>query len=108
MTSLLDLLVKEKRIIDEIDKLEQFISISYDQLDRIKKFQSECTAAYDDMRHMKSKIQDLENDQKELKVKLKLCQNEIHDYFMDLFNEAPRKQQKKRRSLKDLLFNNYE
>ena len=107
MTSLLDLLVKEKTIIDDIDKLDQFISISYDQLDRIKSYQSSYSSAYDDMQYMKSKIQGLKEDQKELKAKLKLCQNEIRDYFTDLFDEIPAKQIK-RRSFKDFLIHKHD
>ena len=87
MVSTLDILKKEKELVDEINRWDRYIEIVRSQLEDTKKYTLDCEVRAHDMGIMESTIKEYQLKKGELLDELAKAQIELQDhlsYILDL------------------------
>ena len=81
MVSTLDIVKKEKELVDEINRWDRYIEIVRSQLEDTKKYTLDCEVRARDMSAMESMIKEYQEDKSELIKKLVEVRIELKNYL---------------------------
>ena len=84
MVSTLDILKKEKELVDEINRWDRYIEIVRSQLEDTKKYTLDCEVRAHDMGVMESTIKDYQENKSELLKKLDEVQIELREHLKQM------------------------
>ena len=84
MKSLLDILTKEKELVDEYNRYEDAIHVFKEQLERIRAIDVDCKIKEDDINRYETLIENYEYDIREINRELNEVRLEIGKYFKEL------------------------
>lgn len=84
MVSTLDILKKEKELVDEINRWDRYIEIVRSQLEDTKKYTLDCEVRAHDMGVMESTIKDYQENKSELLKKLDEVQFELREHLKQM------------------------
>lgn len=84
MVSTLDILKKEKELVDEINRWDRYIEIVRSQLEDTKKYTLDCEVRARDMGVMESTIKDYQENKSELLKKLDEVQIELREHLKQM------------------------
>lgn len=84
MVSTLDILKKEKELVDEINRWDRYIEIVRSQLEDTKKYTLDCEVRARDMGIMESTIKDYQENKSELLKKLDEVQIELREHLKQM------------------------
>ena len=86
MVSTLDILKKEKELVDEINRWDRYIEIIRSQLEDTKKYTLDCEVRARDMGVMESMIKEYQEDKSELLKKLDEVQIELREHLKQMLS----------------------
>ena len=81
MVSTLDILKKEKDLVDEINRVDRYIKIVESQLEDTKKYKIDCETRTHDLIVLEDMIKDYQEDKSELIKKLVEVRIELKNYL---------------------------
>lgn len=81
MVSTLDILKKEKKLVDEINRVDRYIEIAESQLEDTKKYKIDCETRTRDIGVLESRIKEYQEDKSELIKKLAEVRIELKNYL---------------------------
>ena len=84
MVSTLDILKKEKELVDEINRWDRYIEIVRSQLEDTKKYTLDCEVRARDMGVMESMIKEYQENKSELLKKLDEVQIELREHLKQM------------------------
>ena len=84
MKSLLDILTKEKELVERLNRQNEAIRIFEEQLERIRNIDVDCKLKEDDINHYEILIENHEYDIREINRELNEVRLEIGKYFKEL------------------------
>ena len=84
MVSTLDILKKEKELVDEINRWDRYIEIIRSQLEDTKKYTLDCEVRARDMGVMESMIKEYQENKSELLKKLDEVQIELREHLKQM------------------------
>ena len=84
MVSTLDILKKEKELVDEINRWDRYIEIIRSQLEDTKKYTLDCEVRARDMGVMESMIKEYQENKFELLKKLAEVQIELREHLKQM------------------------
>lgn len=86
MVSTLDILKKEKELVDEINRWDRYIEIIRSQLEDTKKYTLDCEVRARDMGVMESMIKEYQENKSELLKKLDEVQIELREHLKQMLS----------------------
>ena len=84
MVSTLDILKKEKELVDEINRVDRYIEIVESQLEDTKKYKIDCEARTHDLIVLEDMIKDYQENRSELLKKLDEVQIELREHLKQM------------------------
>ena len=84
MVSTLDILKKEKDLVDEINRVDRYIEIVESQLEDTKKYKIDCETRTHDLIVLENMIKDYQEDKSELLKKLDEVQIELREHLKQM------------------------
>lgn len=84
MKSFLDMLTKEKSLVDEYELYDRYLAIAQNQLDSIKRYGIDCEPYQHDVKTYNSMIDDYHAAQANILGQLKSCREEMREYLHEL------------------------
>ena len=81
MVSTLDILKKEKDLVDEINRVDRYIEIVRSQLEDTKKYKIDCETRTHDLIVLEDMIKDYQENRSELLKKLDEVQIELREHL---------------------------
>lgn len=84
MVSTLDILKKEKDLVDEINRVDRYIEIVESQLEDTKKYKIDCETRTHDLIVLEDMIKDYQENRSELLKKLDEVQIELREYLKQM------------------------
>ena len=81
MVSTLDILKKEKELVDEINRVDRYIEIVESQLEDTKKYKIDCETRTHDLIVLEDMIKDYQENRSELLKKLDEVQIELREHL---------------------------
>ena len=84
MVSTLDILKKEKDLVDEINRVDRYIEIVESQLEDTKKYKIDCDTRTHDLIVLKDMIKDYQENRSELLKKLDEVQIELREHLKQM------------------------
>ena len=84
MISILDILKKEKDLVDEINRVDRYIEIVESQLEDTKKYKIDCETRTHDLIVLKDMIKDYQENRSELLKKLDEVQIELREHLKQM------------------------
>ena len=86
MVSTLDILKKEKDLVDEINRVDRYIEIVESQLEDTKKYKIDCETRTRDIGVLESMIKEYQEDKSELLKKLDEVQIELREHLKQMLS----------------------
>ena len=86
MVSTLDILKKEKELVDEINRVDRYIEIVESQLEDTKKYKIDCETRIRDIGVLESMIKEYQEDKSELLKKLDEVQIELREHLKQMLS----------------------
>lgn len=83
MKSFLDLLKREKSLVDEFEMYERYLNIVQNQLDSIEICKIDCESYRRDVRMYHSMINEYSATQANILDKIKSCRKELREYLIN-------------------------
>ena len=84
MVSTLDILKKEKELVDEINRVDRYIEIVESQLEDTKKYKIDCETRTHDLIVLEDMIKDYQENRSELLKKLDEVQIELREHLKQM------------------------
>ena len=84
MVSTLDILKKEKDLVDEINRVDRYIEIVESQLEDTKKYKIDCETRTHDLIVLEDMIKDYQENRSELLKKLDEVQIELKEHLKQM------------------------
>ena len=84
MVSTLDILKKEKDLVDEINRVDRYIEIVGSQLEDTKKYKIDCETRTHDLTVLEDMIKDYQENRSELLKKLDEVQIELREHLKQM------------------------
>ena len=84
MVSTLDILKKEKDLVDEINRVDRYIEIVESQLEDTKKYKIDCDTRTHDLIVLEDMIKDYQENRSELLKKLDEVQIELREHLKQM------------------------
>lgn len=84
MVSTLDILKKEKELVDEINRVDRYIEIVESQLEDTKKYKIDCETRTHDLIVLENMIKDYQENRSELLKKLDEVQIELREHLKQM------------------------
>lgn len=84
MVSTLDILKKEKDLVDEINRVDRYIEIVGSQIEDTKKYKIDCETRTHDLTVLEDMIKDYQENRSELLKKLDEVQIELREYLKQM------------------------
>ena len=84
MVSTLDILKKEKDLVDEINRVDRYIEIVESQLEDTKKYKIDCETGNHDLIVLEDMIKDYQENRSELLKKLDEVQIELREHLKQM------------------------
>ena len=84
MVSTLDILKKEKELVDEINRVDRYIEIIESQLEDTKKYKIDCETRTHDLIVLEDMIKDYQENRSELLKKLDEVQIELREHLKQM------------------------
>ena len=84
MVSILDILKKEKDLVDEINRVDRYIEIVESQLEDTKKYKIDCETRTHDLIVLEDMIKDYQENRSELLKKLDEVQIELKEHLKQM------------------------
>lgn len=84
MVSTLDILKKEKDLVDEINRVDRYIEIVESQLEDTKKYKIDCETRTHDLIVLENIIKDYQENRSELLKKLDEVQIELREHLKQM------------------------
>lgn len=84
MVSTLDILKKEKDLVDEINRVDRYIEIVESQLEDTKKYKIDCETRTHDLIVLEDMIKDYQENRSELLKKLDEVQIELREHLKQM------------------------
>lgn len=84
MVSTLDILKKEKELVDEINRVDRYIEIVESQLEDTKKYKIDCETRTHDLIVLENIIKDYQENRSELLKKLDEVQIELREHLKQM------------------------
>ena len=84
MVSTLDILKKEKDLVDEINRVDRYIEIVRSQLEDTKKYKIDCETRTHDLIVLEDMIKDYQENRSELLKKLDEVQIELREHLKQI------------------------
>ena len=84
MVSTLDILKKEKDMVDEINRVDRYIEIVESQLEDTKKYKIDCETRTHDLIVLEDMIKDYQENRSELLKKLDEVQIELREHLKQM------------------------
>ena len=84
MVSTLDILKKEKDLVDEINRVDRYIEIVESQLEDTKKYKIDCETRTHDLIVIEDMIKDYQENRSELLKKLDEVQIELREHLKQM------------------------
>ena len=84
MVSTLDILKKEKELVDEINRVDRYIEIIESQLEDTKKYKIDCETRTHDLIVLENMIKDYQENRSELLKKLDEVQIELREHLKQM------------------------
>ena len=84
MVSTLDILKKEKDLVDEINRVDRYIEIVESQLEDTKKYKIDCETRTHDLIVLEDMIKDYQENRSELLKKLDEVQIELREHLKQI------------------------
>ena len=84
MVSTLDILKKEKELVDEINRVDRYIEIVESQLEDTKKYKIDCDTRTHDLIVLENMIKDYQENRSELLKKLDEVQIELREHLKQM------------------------
>ena len=84
MVSTLDILKKEKDLVDEINRVDRYIEIVESQLEDTKKYKIDCETRTHDLIVLENMIKDYQENRSELLKKLDEVQIELREHLKQM------------------------
>ena len=84
MVSTLDILKKEKDLVDEINRVDRYIEIVESQLEDTKKYKIDCETRTHDLIVLENIIKDYQGNRSELLKKLDEVQIELREHLKQM------------------------
>ena len=84
MISTLDILKKEKDLVDEINRVDRYIEIVESQLEDTKKYKIDCETRTHDLIVLEDMIKDYQENRSELLKKLDEVQIELREHLKQM------------------------
>ena len=84
MVSTLDILKKEKELVDEINRVDRYIEIVESQLEDTKKYKIDCDTRTHDLIVLEDMIKDYKENRSELLKKLDEVQIELREHLKQM------------------------
>ena len=84
MISILDILKKEKDLVDEINRVDRYIEIVESQLEDTKKYKIDCETRTHDLIVLEDMIKDYQENRSELLKKLDEVQIELREHLKQM------------------------
>ena len=84
MVSTLDILKKEKELVDEINRVDRYIEIVASQLEDTKKYKIDCETHTHDLTVLEDMIKDYKENKSELLKKLDEVQIELREHLKQM------------------------
>ena len=84
MVSTLDILKKEKDLVDEINRVDRYIEIVESQLEDTKKYKNDCETRTHDLIVLEDMIKDYQENRSELLKKLDEVQIELREHLKQM------------------------
>ena len=86
MVSTLDILKKEKDLVDEINRVDRYIEIIESQLEDTKKYKIDCETRTHDLIVLEDMIKDYQENRSELLKKLDEVQIELREHLKQMLS----------------------
>ena len=86
MVSTLDILKKEKELVDEINHCDRCITVMISQLEDVKSYPIDCETRARDIGVLESMIKEYQEDKSELLKKLDEVQNELREHLKQMLS----------------------
>ena len=86
MVSTLDILKKEKDLVDEINRVDRYIEIVRSQLEDTKKYKIDCETRTHDLIVLEDMIKDYQENRSELLKKLDEVQIELREHLKQMLS----------------------
>ena len=86
MVSTLDILKKEKELVDEINRVDRYIEIVESQLEDTKKYKIDCETRTHDLIVLENMIKDYQENRSELLKKLDEVQIELREHLKQMLS----------------------
>ena len=86
MVSTLDILKKEKDLVDEINRVDRYIEIVESQLEDTKKYKIDCETRTHDLIVLEDMIKDYQENRSELLKKLDEVQIELREHLKQMLS----------------------
>lgn len=84
MVSTLDILKKEKDLVDEINRVDRYIEIVGSQIEDTKKYKIDCETRTHDLTVLEDMIKDYQENRSELLKKLDEVQIELREHLKQM------------------------
>ena len=84
MVSTLDILKKEKELVDEINRVDRYIEIVESQLEDTKKYKIDCETRTHDLIVLENMIKDYQENRSELLKKLDEVQIKLREHLKQM------------------------
>ena len=86
MVSTLDILKKEKDLVDEINHCDRCITVMISQLEDVRSYPIDCETRARDIGVLESMIKEYQEDKSELLKKLDEVQNELREHLKQMLS----------------------